>query len=192
MNTCAGWTPPTIELGDPTGAGWSLVYLILLVGLGYFVGGAVLGARLKGEPLKKGPAMLKVHPHYGKWMQLHGLVQDGVNFSRARIDAKRGVKRGAYAAVSRPATPQGEQQDERQSGNNGGKSSKRGSNGGKSKSSNATKSKRSAKSSKAGHATTTEAEAKTAAEETERLLQEERTTGVHSSQQAIKVVGING
>ena len=182
-----------IELGDPTGGGWEFVFLILFFGLGYSVGGAVVGARRKGEPLKKGPEMLKVHPHYGNWMQLHGLVQDGVNFSRARIDAKRGVKRGSYAAVSRPA-PAGEEQGEMRSSGAGGKS-KRSSKESKSKGAKAARGKKSAKSNKASKAATTdEAEAaeETVAEEQERLLQEERSAGVHSSQQAIKVVGLNG
>ena len=195
VNTCGGWTPPIIELGDPTGGGWSFVFLLLLVGLGYFVGGAVYGARRKGEPVKKGPEMLKVHPHYGKWLQLHGLVQDGVNFSRARIDAKRGVKRTSYATISqRPAAPRGDVQHEGRNGGSGGKS-KRSSKEAKSKSGKPAKSKKSAKRSNADKDTNSdevEAAAETLVEEKERILQEERSAGVHSSQQAIRIVGING
>lgn len=194
VNTCGGWTPPIIELGDPTGGGWSFVFLLLLVGLGYFVGGAVFGARRKGEALKKGPEMLKVHPHYGKWLQLHGLVQDGVNFSRARIDAKRGVKRTSYATVSqRPAAPRGDVQHEGHSGGTGG-TSKRSGKEAKSKSAKPAKSKKSAKSSNAAKDAATDEvpAAETVAEEKERILQEERSAGVHSSQQAIRIVGING
>ena len=170
------------------------VFLLLLVGLGYFVGGAAFGARRKGEPLKKGPAMLKVHPHYGKWLQLHGLVQDGVNFSRARIDAKRGVKRTSYATVSqRPAAPRGDVQHEGHSGGTGG-TSKRSGKEAKSKSAKPAKSKKSAKSSNAAKDAATDEvpAAETVAEEKERILQEERSAGVHSSQQAIRIVGING
>ena len=159
---------------------------MLVFGLGYAVGGAALGARRRGEPLKRGPAMFTAHPHYASWMQLHGLVQDGVNFSQARM------KGGSHAAVSRQAPAAGgEEQDERQS--SGGKG-KRGSKEPKPKGANAARGKKSAKSSKAGKgAAAGGAEAaaeETVAEANERLLQEERSAGVHSSQQAIKVVGL--
>ena len=135
-------------------------------------------------------------------MQLHSLVQDGVNFSRARIDAKRGVNRRSYAAVSTSAPAPGEDdQDERRRTSGGIGKSKRSSKEAKSKGgAKEARSKKGSKSSKSSKAGTTGEEAvevaeaaakeKTVAEEKERLLQEERSAGVHSSQQAIKVIGL--
>lgn len=193
-----------IQFGDPTGGGWELVYLISLLGLGYFVGGAVLGARRKGEPLRKGPQMLKAHPHFGNWMQLHGLVYDGVHFSRARINAKS--SRGTYQPVGVGGTPaELESKGDRQSSGAGRSKGKRSS---KEDKPHGAKSKRDKKGSKSSEGTsrgdaqgkdenalegTPEAKAhETMVEEKARLLREQRSAGVHSSQQAIKVVGLNG
>lgn len=67
VSVCNGWTVPVIAFGDPTGISWGAIYTLVLLGLGYFVGGSALGARRKGEPLKKGAEMLQQHPH---WVRL--------------------------------------------------------------------------------------------------------------------------
>eukprot|EP01043_Picozoa_sp_COSAG02_P041434 COSAG02_NODE_3435_length_6748_cov_4.963303_2_plen_401_part_00 len=226
ISVCNGWSAPIVTLGDPGATGWVAVYTIVLLGLGYFVGGSALGARRKGEPFKKGPEMLRQHPHYvslltiiishkrstqltsrrarviffsqGNWSQLHGLVQDGVGFSCARLNAKLGRARGdGYQQV-----PQSRQDIEDQANRSGKGSSK--SKGKKStrqvskRSKGDKQPKQSARDKKTkgeGGSTdqqTIEAIEETTEEERERLLCEERTAGVHSSQQAIKVVGLNG
>ena len=151
-----------------------------------------------------GPSRLAAfHPHWTNWMQLHGLVQDGLSFSRARIinnaNAKlsRGRGQGAYqpiatgAKLGAPGDDDG--RDRRSSSSSSGPGKIRG------------KSKRSSKEAKTKGATATrdkkdskvqaEPARETVAEQdqpVERSLQEERSAGLHSSQQAIKVVGLNG
>jgi hypothetical protein len=212
ISVCNGWTAPVIELGDPAGAGWESVYVLVLLGLAYFVGGSALGARRKGQPLKKGPEMLQAHPHYGNWMQLHGLVQDGVSFSRARVNAKLGKKRAAGGAYQRVESSPGDDRDEdghtvgERSGSRNAKNknkrnskepSKR-SKDGKPKREKESRSKTKRKEKRARGETLTAQEAQ---EEKEEIEEEEKerqlreladSTGVHSSQAKIKVVGLNG
>ena len=138
-------------------------------------------------------------------MQLHGLVQDGVGFSRARINAKLGSRRGEYQPMSSSQITDHDGQDAgKHSGNDGGQRKSKSKSKSKSKKSSkaiSTRSKdtRQHKQGPRGGSSVTEVHKasspnvakETADEERERLLREERTAGVHSSQQAIKVVGLN-
>ena len=136
-------------------------------------------------------------------MQLHGLVQDGVGFSRARINAKLGSRRGEYQPMSTSQITDHDGQDTgKHSGDDGvQRKSKSKSKTKKSSKAISTRSKdtRQHKQGPRGGSSVTEAHKastpnvakETADEERERLLREERTAGVHSSQQAIKVVGLN-
>ena len=76
----------------PPSSGWgsTLLVLLLLFGAGYVGGGVVLGMRTAG---KKG---LAAHPHYHRWIELHGLVIDGGSAVRRPASARSGTaKRGS-------------------------------------------------------------------------------------------------
>ena len=149
------------------------------------------------EHRKTGARGLAALPHRAFWLQLHGLVQDGVQFSRSRLDKKLGGRLGAgYRAVPPPppaAPPDGVDDEE------GGRGKKRSSRGKpKARSSKGGKGGRASKGDKGKGKAAAEAEPAgeggdgVAGEETEvarreRLLREEREGGVHSSQQKIKV-----
>ena len=175
------------------GAQWGLTIVVLLgvVGSGYVVGGMALakhtGATGRG---------LQLHPHYARWEELHGLCLDGVRFVRGGRRAG-----GGYAAVaeSDAAPPGGGGRRERGKGgreDEGGKAKReekrRGGKGSKEKKEKKEKRGKAAKrdGTDSAAAMTEEAE-ETAAEEKERMLQEQRSKGVHSSQQKIKVVGLS-
>lgn len=64
ISICNGWTEPVFSVGDMAGDGWDAVYVLVLVGLGYCVGGSILGARRQGQRVQKGTEMLKMHPHF--------------------------------------------------------------------------------------------------------------------------------
>eukprot|EP01045_Picozoa_sp_COSAG04_P005580 COSAG04_NODE_261_length_18676_cov_8.426603_3_plen_430_part_00 len=175
------------------GAQWGLTIVVLLgvVGSGYVVGGMAFakhtGATGRG---------LQLHPHYARWEELQGLCLDGVRFVRG--GRREG---GGYAAVpgSDAASAGGGGRRERGKGGReaeGGKAKREekrgGGKGGKEKKEKKEKKGKAAKRDGADSAAAMAEEAEeTAAEEKERMLQEQRSKGVHSSQQKIKVVGLN-
>ena len=72
-------------------------YTLLLLGLCgglYVAAGVVLGSQ-QG----KGYAV-RAHPHFQGWMQVKGLVHDGVAFSKARLQGKDLVPRGISAGTA--------------------------------------------------------------------------------------------
>ena len=171
--------------------------------------GVAIGKRrglLDGAPSR----LVAFHPHWTNWMQLHGLVQDGMSFSRARMTNRatatlgRGRGQGPYQPVatgSKLGAPgddggRGRRSSSSGPGKMGGKS-KRSSNETKTKVAKATRNKKDSKGGggNGAHAVQAEPAREMVAEQgqpIERLLQEERSAGLHSSQQAIKVVGLNG
>lgn len=93
--------PGAVALGDPCLRckkdfqivynctwGWSFILAAVLCGGLYAGGGWILNHRLKN--LNGVDAL----PHKDRWKELMGLVQDGVRFTQARINGRRG-----YAAV---------------------------------------------------------------------------------------------
>ena len=138
-------------------------------------------------------------PHQPQWRALRSLVDDGVAFARGQ---RRGFSRVGSAAAAAPESAPSDEED----GGSGRRSRRskepkpvrgKGSSG-KSSGKSSKKSKRSSKADKdsggpeptgggaeGGH------EEETAEERKQRILQEERSAGVHSSQQAIKVVGLS-
>eukprot|EP01045_Picozoa_sp_COSAG04_P016938 COSAG04_NODE_1459_length_6621_cov_3.753450_2_plen_280_part_00 len=79
--------------------GWFFILFLLLGAAAYFGGFAAQNYRLKGV---RGRELLQL-PHRRFWEELAALVQDGVTFTRARIDEARGTSGGGYSAV-----PEGE------------------------------------------------------------------------------------
>lgn len=83
---------------------WGITFLVWM-GLCcavYFGGGSVFAARTSGGALN-----LRAHPHYSHWIDLVGLVSDGVAWSRAAVQGQsalttgpqRGVGGGRYTHV---------------------------------------------------------------------------------------------
>ena len=69
----------SLKLYCASAADWGMGFLLLAAALGaaYVGGGIVLGSK---QGL--GGAGAKAHPHYSRWVEVHGLVQDGVAFVR--------------------------------------------------------------------------------------------------------------
>ena len=87
---------------EAAGAGMPFVLVLVLAGGAYVGGGVALGRRAGGKA-----AGLKAHPHWPRWVELGGLVSDGVAFSRA--GGKRGSRSSAagYAPVPSAEAPRG-------------------------------------------------------------------------------------
>eukprot|EP01046_Picozoa_sp_COSAG06_P025192 COSAG06_NODE_2102_length_7592_cov_14.509676_8_plen_427_part_00 len=69
----------SLKLYCASPADWGMEFLLLaaVLGAAYVGGGIVLGSK-QGA----GGAGAKAHPHYSRWVEVHGLVQDGVAFVR--------------------------------------------------------------------------------------------------------------
>jgi hypothetical protein len=193
-----------------------LFWLLFAGGSGYVLLGSLYGARLKGQSLKvKSPAQAKevlaAHPHYARWAEVRSLTMDGVFFTRAKLglSSSSGGRKSYKAVPSVVDAVEGEDRHGSSSSSGGGKDRKRSGHGTKegkaSKSSSSSASrkdkKKSSKRSKPGGGEAEQEEQQEEVqvqqqqqeeEEKQRLLQEKREGGVHSSQQKIKVVGLNG
>jgi hypothetical protein len=194
-----------------------LFWLLFAGGSGYVLLGSLYGARLKGQSLKvKSPAQAKevlaAHPHYARWAEVRSLTMDGVFFTRAKLglSSSSGGRKSYKAVPSVVDAVEGEDRHGSSSSSSGGKDRKRSGHGTKegkaSKSSSSSASrkdkKKSSKRSKPGGGEAEQEEQQEEVqvqqqqqeeeEEKQRLLQEKREGGVHSSQQKIKVVGLNG
>ena len=172
-----------------------LSFLIVLAGVGYFVGGSAYSRRRHGS---KRPWREEL-PHRGRWVHLHALVLDGVQFSKARLTGKGGVARPAHSREPlvgsagatdgggrRSSAPEGG--EERTPSKLKGKATKS-KDKGKSKKGKRSDS-RGASSGKGGADASAphSSGAVDAAEQAERELREERDASAHSSQQKIQVV----
>ena len=174
--------------------GCHFVLFFVLCAAGY----AGVGIGLKKRQGAQGE-WAELLPHQPQWRALRSLVDDGVAFARGQ---RRGFSRVGSAAAAAPESAPSDEED----GGSGRRSRRskepkpvrgKGSSG-KSSGKSSKKSKRSSKADKdsggpeptgggaeGGH------EEETAEERKQRILQEERSAGVHSSQQAIKVVGLS-
>ena len=186
---------PDVALAVEEGS-WTLSILLLVGGGAYVVGGVALGARRKG-----GKPSVKSHPHFDRWLELHSLCQDGISYSRARVGVggaavprqNRGSKtplleeEGNRSSKSRRRSSSSSPRGKKGRDDDGGKKERRGSRGGK----EAKEKKKRGKDKAAGPEEGEEVIEETEVEKKERLLKEERESGVHSSQQKIKVVGLS-
>ena len=185
---------PDVALAVEEGS-WTLSILLLVGGGAYVVGGVALGARRKG-----GKPSVKSHPHFDRWLELHSLCQDGVSYSRARLGVggaavprqNRGSKtplleEDGRSSKSRRRSSSSSARGKKGRDDDGGKKERRGSRGGK----EAKEKKKRGKDKAADPEEGEEVIEETEVEKKERLLKEERESGVHSSQQKIKVVGLN-
>ncbi len=82
--TCGGgWHNTTMRVSCGLQWGAQLLLALALGGAAY-VGGGVFGPFARGS--REGPGvkgMLTVHPHYLRWVELGGLVQDGITYAKA-------------------------------------------------------------------------------------------------------------
>ena len=97
--TNGGARSPAGKAGEMCGGGWhnttmrvscglqwgAQLLLALALGGAAYVGGGVFGPFARGsrEGLG-GKELLTVHPHYLRWVELGGLVQDGITYAKAR------------------------------------------------------------------------------------------------------------
>lgn len=63
---------------DSNRRGWVIVTMLLLCFTAYISVGVVYGVQHRGQPRS-----LQAHPHYMSWMELRGLVHDGVRFTQS-------------------------------------------------------------------------------------------------------------
>ena len=77
--------------------GWIIATVLLLGGFSYFGGGYWYNSRSRGL---RGAAAL---PHRQFWMEVAGLVEDGVNFSRETVHGRSGRSRGNAGSRGRSA-----------------------------------------------------------------------------------------
>lgn len=85
---------------------WGTPFLLVAMfgGFGYVAGGIAYAAKTRGKP-----QALQSHPHYGMWLEAHGLAMDGLEFARARARGTQGNPRGSpsrkgYGAVAEDET----------------------------------------------------------------------------------------
>lgn len=180
-------------------ASWSFAIILIVIGLGYLFGGILFGMRASGE---RKPSLQR-HLHYAHWVQIYGLCQDGWAFSRARAGMRR---EQPVLRQTREPLLDGEESSlskrgskSKLSGSKSKSASKKSSSGRSDKEQQKRrvgKDKRREKQAR-GEKLTKQEEA----EEKEEIAQEEKerqlrelsdSTGVHSSQAKIKVIGING
>ena len=93
--------------------------LLLLMLCVYIVGGALLGRR-SGEG--GGGPFISAHPHYRRWLELHGLARDGLAFATG---GKQGRAGSGYRAVPDSPGPSAEGQGGSASGGKREKEKKR-------------------------------------------------------------------
>lgn len=84
-----------VATSEPDTWAWAFVATVFLSLTAYVVGGAMLARKSGG-----GREGLKGHPHFGRWMELAGLVSDGVAFARTQGRDKGQSHRGKSAAFT--------------------------------------------------------------------------------------------
>lgn len=191
--------------------GASFLVVLCLFAAVYIGGGIFQGTRTGRSGSSAGgvASSLQSHPHWGYWQQLRGLCTDGY-----RMVAQRGPGAAASAPLLGGGSDAARDEPREQKHKNKGQRSS--SSGSKEKADKAqknpsskSKSKRSKlKGDAAQHeedsdgspqaegavaaATTRERQHEQQQEEEERMLKEQRDESMHSSQQKIRVVGLNG
>ena len=197
---------------EASNTGILLVILLWCAGTAYIGVGVALGRR---QGRTTGPAvgaargskeaavarLLGSHLHWTQWVQCAALVEDGVAFSMARVQGKANSRgAGGYAPV-RPASSlevdaeagsksrpsKGSTENRRRSTNKGKRRSRKERTAG----AIATRTTSMPIGGSSGSPGETVQATQEQEEERERTLREQRSGGVHSSQQAIKVVGLN-
>eukprot|EP01052_Picozoa_sp_SAG31_P041364 SAG31_NODE_6253_length_2102_cov_1.213180_2_plen_257_part_00 len=186
VRTCASALPLSIA----TNESWAFVWLVMIGGGVYLAAGMVASNR------RTGATGLDALPHRRFWVQLYGLVVDGLQYTRSRGGTRRRHtkpepgRRGSLLAQAAPLltltttaeeTPRSERKSSRRSNSKSKKEPKKNGTGGR---------KSGSKLKEDSGQGAAPLRAKTTVEEKEQMLQEQRSAGVHSSQQKIKVMTI--
>ena len=106
---------PCNALGD----GWLFILLLTLGAAGYLGGGALHAHKTQGKTLAADGWQAMV-PHRARWVELGALVQDGIQFSRARlrgVDPPPGGGGSMDAALLAPVSD--ERREQKESGGGG-------------------------------------------------------------------------
>jgi hypothetical protein len=82
-----------VQFYESSDVGWVITGMLLLGGCSYFGGGYWHNSRSRGL---RGVAAL---PHRQFWMELAGLVEDGMNFSRETLRGRSGKSRKSYTGT---------------------------------------------------------------------------------------------
>ena len=82
-----------VQFYESSDVGWVITGILLLGGCSYFGGGYWHNSRSRGL---RGVAAL---PHRQFWMELAGLVEDGMNFSRETLRGRSGKSRKSYTGT---------------------------------------------------------------------------------------------
>ena len=101
---------PCNALGD----GWLFILILTLGAAGYLGGGALHAHKTQGKTLAADGWQAMV-PHRARWVELGALVQDGIQFSRARLRGTEPPPGGGGsmdAALLPPASDGGREQKE--------------------------------------------------------------------------------
>eukprot|EP01043_Picozoa_sp_COSAG02_P060091 COSAG02_NODE_7781_length_2848_cov_7.058931_3_plen_266_part_00 len=202
-----GMTMMVTEIVCEGNFGWTVVFLLSVVGVAYVGGGVAWGkhtGKVTATSWHPTMQMLQGHPHYSRWQDLHGLCTDGMRFARGWKGTQYSRIRDAPASQISSNARQDERagRDEallqqkhrsakRNNGDGGGVRKEKHGKGAK-KNTKANKTNKPDKQKEDYAAIENVREPETLGEAKERLLKEQRDDGVHSSQQRIKVVGING
>jgi hypothetical protein len=112
--------------------GWLFLAMLALGGGGYLAAGAAYATKVQGRKATGGGAgaLLRLHPHFGKWTEVLGLVEDGVAYARGSQQRRGGAtsQRSSSAAAggndddarSRRRQEEEEEEEEQEEGGNEG------------------------------------------------------------------------
>lgn len=186
VRTCGGVLPLAIS----TNLGWTLTWFVGLGGLAYVTVGMLMQNRRTGA---KGMAAL---PHRTFWLQVHGLVKDGVQFTASRAGVT--LTGGAYSRLPYVGPHQGPRSSDgvppplppsrKDEGKSHRSKSKKEKAVKPSRRENKQKEEPGAKGAAAREASNSEGGAPEVAEARARQLAEQRDDTVHSSMAKVQVV----
>ena len=194
--------------------GWTFVWSLAACLVGYILVGTLYTHRSQGIPLTKAEFLAgRLLPNRNFWNVLHGLVTDGVRFSRAKLRGETPVPAGGYSTVGNAVTSGGKKLSVHKEKETDEKHTTKGSSSSNSSSSKKKRAKEkrgkgtaeaSKKESRSGGGKSREELDEPLSVETDlgadenveakaRALMEQRDAagGLHASQAKIKVVGIN-
>ena len=89
---------------------WGTPFLLAAMfgGFGYVAGGIAYAAKTKGKP-----HALQSHPHYGVWLEVHGLAMDGLQFAQAASHGTQSKPRSTASRKRYGAVAEDERADSR-------------------------------------------------------------------------------
>ena len=183
VRTCGGVLPLAVS----TNLGWTFIWFVGLGGMAYLTVGMTMQNRRTGA---KGMSAL---PHRRFWLQLHGLVKDGVQFSATRAGVTLPAGYSRIPAVAPQALTHDSPVPQPPSSRKEGEGKSRRSKSKKEKAAAPERKEKKGKSKSSAAAvlaasSSSEVGAPAAVEERARQLAEQRDSTVHSSMAKVQVV----